>query len=133
MRLKKKKFEPKKIYRSKLFLVGALIVVVLISISLTKEALRRHQINQDIQQLTQEVTDLEERNTELADLIQYLNSTSWQEKEARTKLNLKKPGETMVVTPGSIVEEEEVVEKIVLTDALKSRSNPQKWWRLFIK
>lgn len=129
--MKRKKFFSKNIFRSKLFLVGGVIILVFISISLVKEVLRRTEINQEIGQLEKEVGDLEERNAELADLIEYLNSTSWQEKEARTKLNLKAEGESIVITPSQNNLANSVA-TVLVTEPQEQISTPAKWWNYFI-
>ena len=55
-------------------------VLIFFSISLVKEIVRKAEIDNEIAELEKEIEELESTNTELADLIQYLNSTSWQEK-----------------------------------------------------
>ncbi len=128
---KKIKLDLKAIYNSKLFLVGALIVLVFISISFAQELIRRAEINREIEKLRSEVSDLEERNADLADVITYLNSPNWQEKESRTKLNLKKEGENVVITPYQETNELSN-ENIIINQPLAQVSNPQKWLNYFI-
>ena len=65
----------------------------LFGVSLSKELIRRYEINKEVNKLKAEVTTLEGRNKALADLIQLYNSPSYQEQQARAKLNLRKPGE----------------------------------------
>lgn len=73
--------------------------IVVLGVALTKEIIRKIQIHQQIEALEGEIAGLEAHNTELNQMIQYFNSSSFQEKEARTKLGLSAVGETMVVLP----------------------------------
>lgn len=128
---KKEEFSYRNILTSKYVLVAGLVILVLISISFTKELLRRYKINQEISELQTEVQTLEERNAELAEVIQYLNSTAWQEKEARTKLNLQEKGETVVITPYQNTNKQ-ASETIIVSQPEPKVSNPRKWVNYFI-
>ena len=130
------KGKPKRaaILTSKIVLVLGIVILIFFSISLVKEIVRKAEIDNEIAELEKEIEELESTNTELADLIQYLNSTSWQEKEARSKLNLQKPGEGVIAildlpTNGTEIEEtvntEETSEENV--------SNPTKWFKYFFE
>ncbi len=131
MKKKKQEFSYKNILTSKYVLVVGLIILVFISVSFTKELLRRYKINQEISDLQTEVETLEERNAELAEVIQYLNSSAWQEKEARTKLNLQEEGETVVITPYQN-NNKQASETIIVSQPQPKVSNPRKWANYFI-
>ena len=62
------------VLRSKLFLIFCLTLVVLLSVSVVKEMLRKNEINQEIKVLETEIVSLEDNNQELTNLIDYLNS-----------------------------------------------------------
>ena len=97
----------------------------------TGEALRQNfQINQEIFFLKNEIVQLEQQNVQYKNLIAYLKTESFREKEARRKLGYKKPGETVIaipqdnflhIDPGTTQTNETPKNKPVL-------SNPQKWW-----
>jgi len=124
------KFNFTRILRSRLFLIGGVAMLVLVSIALSKEVVRRYAVNREINQLKKDVEDLEKRNAELSDLIQYVNTEDFQEKEARTKLGMAKPGEKVVVIPD--VPEQQPEEGTINTPAnLEEMSNPQRWWNYF--
>lgn len=126
----REKFSIKKIIPSRLFLFLGVIVLVLFSVSLSKEVVRRYEVNREINQLKKEVENLEVRNAELADLIQYVNTESFQEKEARTKLGMAKPGEKVVVIP-DVPEAQSVDENSNVPANLEELSYPQRWWNYF--
>src|SRR3989338_7567904 len=93
----------RQLLQSKAFTIGAVFAIVIISISLVKEIIRKVEVNQQISELEQQIADLQQHNAELGDLMQYFNSSSFQEKEASEKLGLKKEGERVVLIPGNQV------------------------------
>ncbi|MBI4407836.1 MAG: septum formation initiator family protein [Candidatus Kerfeldbacteria bacterium] len=108
--------------------------IVVLGIALTKELIRKVQIHRQIEDLETEIASLEAHNGELNQMVAYFNSSSFQEKEARTKLGLSAPGETMVVLPddttvslaadGSTLDTRSTVDQ---------RTNTQKWQDYFFK
>jgi len=97
----------------------------------TGEALwQNYQINQDIIKLKIDIIQLNKENIQLKNLIAYLKTESFREKEARRKLGYKKPDENVVaipqdnfihVEPGTTQTESSPENSIHL-------NNPQKWW-----
>ena len=97
----------------------------------TGEALWQNlQINQEIVRLKDEITQLGQQNIQYKNLIAYLKTEPFREKEARRKLGYKKTGETVVaipqdnflyIDPGTTETDETPNNKPIL-------SNPQKWW-----
>lgn len=53
----------------------------------------------EVQRLEASITDAEAKNQELAKLIDYFSKPEHLEKEARIRLNLKKPDEEVLVLP----------------------------------
>lgn len=121
------------VLRSKLFLIFCLTLVVLLSVSVVKEMLRKNEINQEIKVLETEIVSLEDNNQELTNLIDYLNSSSWQEKEVKTRLNLKEAGEEVVFIPQ---ENKNMAYNNILSTEQESTklarlNNTEKWWNYF--
>lgn len=121
-----------RILGSSLFIWGGVILVVLMIFALGKAAIRKHDIQTEIQGLESEVGKLEDQNIELNGLIQYFQTENFQEREARDKLGLKKPGETVVAIPTSESEDEPAFPEQE-QKAQEDVSNPQKWWNYFFK
>ncbi|MDP3970303.1 MAG: septum formation initiator family protein [bacterium] len=126
---KPKKSSKNALFQSKAFTVFAMFGIIVIVISLTKEVIRKVEISKQIETLEQEVAELEQHNVELGDLMQYFNSSSFQEKEARKKLGLLNEGETVVMIPGeenygdiSNSDDQEVIQDV---------SNMRKWKKYF--
>ncbi|MFH0951664.1 MAG: septum formation initiator family protein [Patescibacteria group bacterium] len=86
----------RKVINSRLTLMLGLALIVIISIGLVREINRRIGLNRERVSLESEIAVLEGRNTELANLIDYLKSDEYAEEEARLKLGLKKEGESVV-------------------------------------
>lgn len=82
---------------SGLFFLAGLSVLVMIGISLGKEAYRKKQIQKEIDALQAQIQKTNRENGELSELIAYFSTQEFQEKEAREKLNLQKENEKMVV------------------------------------
>ncbi|MFC1663291.1 septum formation initiator family protein [Patescibacteria group bacterium] len=118
---------------SRLTLIIGLVLIVVIGFGLIKEIDRRINISQEKTDLETQIAALQGRNTELTDIIDYLQSDEYAEEEARLKLGLKKPGENVLRIVG--VENTDDIEKVNNNnqgDNNKDITNPIKWWNYFI-
>lgn len=86
-----------KIFSSKFFLVVLVAILLMLGFSVSREWYRKHQLQLEYRSLQSEIDKLENKNGEIATLIEYLKNDEGLEKEARRRLNLKKPGESVVV------------------------------------
>ncbi len=88
---------------SKQFLITLTLVgvLVLLSFPLSKNWRQKRLINEEIKKLELQAKELEGKNNNLKNVLEYMQSDQFAEKEARTKLNYKKPGESVVVIEGS--------------------------------
>jgi len=95
------------IFTKQFFLTIILLgMLVLLSFPLTRNWRQRRAIDKEIKGLETQVNDLEHKNSNLKTVIDYMQSDQFVEEEARTKLNYKKPGESVAVVenrPGEIV------------------------------
>ncbi len=82
---------------SSLFFLAGLGVLVLIGISLGRETYRKRQIQKEIEGLQSEIQKMNQENGDLSNLISYLSTQEFQEKEAREKLNLQKEDEKLII------------------------------------
>lgn len=121
-------------WKSRGVVVGLMVVVLFMSVAVVKEVVRKVETQYEIQQLENEVARLENRNTEIQDLIALFNTSSYQEKQARERLNAADPSEKVLILPHRIQEKDIVlpdsdrVEYISLTD---HQTNPEKWYSYF--
>ena len=105
--------------------------------SSAKEAYKKHQVKKEIDRLSQEILDLEQKNSNLVSLIDSFQDPDTVELEAKRRLNLKKQGEEVAVIlrdknhePQNIVQQGEI-------DSLAPKSSEQdtsssnvlKWWK----
>ena len=118
---------------SGIFFLAGLVVLVLIGISLGKEAYHKKQIQIEIDGLQSQISQMSQENSDMENLIGYFSSVDFQEKEAREKLNLQKDDEKMIVLRRDIVQPNNQPEKIENTSAAPEDTSPnwQKWWKIF--
>jgi len=118
---------------SGIFFLAGLTVLVLIGISLGKEAYRKRQIQKEIDGLQIQISQMSQENSDMENLIGYLSSTDFQEKEAREKLNLQKGDEKMIVLRKDAVQPNNQPEKAESAVVAPEDTSPnwQKWWRKF--
>lgn len=110
-------------------------VLALIVLAITKETSKKNQVQSEIDKLREEAKKIEKDNLELTDKLAYFESSDFQEKEAKDKLNLQSPKENVVFVKPSLTKERESIpnnqpDKI---DVKIKMSNLQKWWDYFFK
>lgn len=110
------------IFKSKLFIVVALIAFLVTSGLEYKQWTARKTIDNEIKALQEEERRLNEANNELKNSITFLSSPEYQEKLARMQLNLKKEGEIVVNLPN------EGQQQNTETSNLQAGSNLINWW-----
>lgn len=118
---------------SGIFFLAGLTVLILIGISLGKEAYRKRQIQKEIDGLQTQISQMGQENSDMENLIGYLSSTDFQEKEAREKLNLQKGDEKMIVLRKDVVQPDNIEEKTENAVVAPEDTSPnwQKWWKIF--
>lgn len=134
MPLKKRSFFIQ-VITSRLFIVTGIAVLIFLGVSIGKELTRKVEIKQRVSSLKNEIASLEKKNTELSDLINYLNSESYREREARLKLGLKKEDEQVIIIPDtSLQNQPEAADTSDQSAGTKdSLSATKKWWNYFFK
>jgi hypothetical protein len=90
------------------------------------------------QALLKQVERIKQDTVSLEKVKEYISTSAYQEREARQKLDLKKPGEEVVmITPGSItanLSNDELVSILRDPQAEKripAQTNPERWWAFF--
>lgn len=127
-------------WRSKILAFIVLIVIILISFPLAKKINQQRMLAKEIKELETEAERVSSKNQDLSGLLNYLQSDSFAEKEARLNLDLKKPGEKVVIikdsTPGETpLKASSSVFNIPGLDkqTAEIKSNPRKWLEYFFK
>jgi len=117
-----------------MFFLAGLAVLVLIGISLGKEVYRKRQIQKEIDGLQSQISQMGQQNGDMENLISYLSSTDFQEKEAREKLNLQKGDEKMIVLRKDVVPADSQPQVNAAAPQAPPEDNSpnwQKWWKYF--
>lgn len=109
-----------------LAIVG-LILLLLIILPLARTYSQKRVIENEISGVQQEIAQFEKDNQELKEMLSYLQSDQSLEAQARMNLNLKKPGETVVV----IENQEEIKNSDDVQDNEEEISNLKKWFNYF--
>lgn len=86
----------------KVLTVLSLVLLILIGIPLVKNINRRNKVNTEIAQLEQEISMIENKNTNLNKLLKYIESDQFVEEQARLNLGMKKPNENVVIVRDSV-------------------------------
>jgi cell division protein FtsB len=122
----------------KLILLFGFVSAGLIIFSASREVQRKSEVEKEIESLKEEARKIQRENLDLESKISYLESRDYQEKEAKDKLNLKSPGESLVVIKPGLAQsgQEEEAKTEASTPQIEKRSNipnPIKWWNYFFK
>lgn len=112
-------------------IVFEVLVIIFLLIGTTKEVIRRISLRQEISILEKQIAELESQNRSLGEYVASINTESFQEKEARKRLNLQKPGESLLIIPETKTLSNEVPDNTILNTTAKGKSNPIRWWRYF--
>ncbi|MFA5412977.1 MAG: septum formation initiator family protein [Patescibacteria group bacterium] len=129
----KKELNARRVLSSKLFLFLGIIVLGFLIFSFGKKFLESGEIDEEIKTTGEEIARLEEKDEELQDFLDFLNTDAFLEQEARLKFNLQKPGESVVIIPGAGGERELGENAAGMEGENKILSNPKKWWNYFFK
>lgn len=86
-----------KIMSKRSFLIVNLGLVLLVGWGFAGEFVRNRNVQEEIEKLEQQTDNLIVRNQGLAEQMERYSGSAILEREARLKLNLKKPGESVVI------------------------------------
>jgi len=75
----------------------AVVILGLFGYSVSKENAKKKEIEKDIASLQAQAENIKKENMALSDRISYLGSKDYQEVQAKDKLNLQSPGESVVI------------------------------------
>ncbi len=119
---------------SRWFLLSLLAAAILIAVSYARAYYQDYKVRQQIAALETEVLNLQRKKLVSLDLLKQAGTEQFLEEKAKTELNLKKPGEQVLVIPDIKVESPQTViaTSTVAVDE-PVLSNPRKWWYYFTK
>ena len=113
---------------SKIALLVGCAVVVLVIVATVREAQRRRSIQGEIRAIEDEIARIEQQRERLTDLVEHAGSPEFLEREARLRLGLQRPGETVLIVPDAATSAGAVGEGSP-EPVEAPPSNLRKWWR----
>jgi cell division protein FtsB len=113
-------------YNSNVFIILLSIFLIFSLFKVGKELVKRHTINQEISDLNKQLTAVSQEKDKLKDLISYLETDKYVEEQARSQLNLSKPGEKRIDLTTD--QENQVAE---VKNGEEDLSNWRKWFNYF--
>jgi len=84
---------------SRILLLTLFLLLVFIGMAIVKEKKSQKIVKENINSLESEITELDGKSLELTQMIKYLRSDEYVEREAREKLGMQKQGEQLVIVP----------------------------------
>lgn len=112
--------------QNRLIKIIIIIVGIGLIISLSRNIFRLLKAGDQVRLVQQRLEELEREHQELLEKKEYYQSEEFIEQEARNRLNLGKPGETVVILPPNVGETGEIT-----SSSTPELPNWQKWLKLF--
>lgn len=122
----------RKILKSKLTFLVLIPVLAALMFGAGQKIYSRYETGRVLAELDRQVEILKKQKSDLEDLVGYYGSESNLEKEARIRLNLKKPGEQVVII---LPQATSSPESGVLKPPSEAGSLPnwERWWYYFFR
>jgi len=127
------------------FAIFGLIIIASISWPLYLNMKKRYSIKSEIDQLKNDITIFENKNSQLDKLIKYLESDQYIEEQAKKNLNLKKEGENVIVIKNektanvvSEIKKNKPTQDVysiggIKNEIIQKNTNPSKWIGYFLR
>jgi cell division protein FtsL len=116
--------------KSNLLNFVGLLVITYLTVLLVQTIKRNNDLQQQISKLNTQITKLQDDQAELTYKISYYQTDEFKDKEARAKLGLQLPGESVIILPKAqtaVVTNEQPTQK-----AKATLSNPQLWMNFIL-
>ncbi|MFA6919220.1 MAG: septum formation initiator family protein [Patescibacteria group bacterium] len=128
-------------FKSKIILSISIVVLVFFIFGLVREILSRREINNQVNNLEKQITELQSQNGQISEMIDNWQDGTRLEKEARLRLGLQKPGEKAIIISKPESQVDKVSQAVDSNDNQtnlaiinnKPVDNPTKWIRYFFK
>lgn len=106
------------------------VIILLVLYGLGRAVYQDYMLRQEIFELQHSIRSLETKKLESLEILDYVMSDAFVEREARKSLNLQEPGETVFVF--SETEQSETTTMSNTEENSPRLNNPIKWWYYFI-
>ena len=112
--------------RSNILNLFGLVAIVYLAVIVSQTIRHNYQLNQQINTLQKQISDLNGQQALLQYEVQYYKTDAYKEKAARQNLGLMLPGESVIILPPTVTPK---VAPVVVAPTTKSPSNPEQWWK----
>jgi hypothetical protein len=132
------KIKPKNNIKKSLLTLALIVIIIFLGIKILDIYKIKYTRELEKQELLKQVERIKQDTASLEKIKEYISTSAYQEREAKQKLDLKKPGEEVVmITPGSItanLSNDELIS--ILRDPksekrIPAQTNPERWWAFF--
>lgn len=129
-----------RLFHTRWFYIVNVLLVLIVGFSFVREIVHSRDITHQIQSLQKQSELLQAQHLAIGDLKNAVQTESYVEREARLKLGLKKPGESLVIlkndqavrsTDNSSTSRQESREEEQEKTSQKPLANSSKWWYYF--
>lgn len=120
----------KRIFFSKIFILIEIICLILAGVFLFKILDKKQQRTAEMNKLEEQLLILKNQNSDFLTKLQEIQTDSYIELEAKKRLNLKKPGEKVVVFVKKTADSQPLSETKNTQNNIE-QSNLKLWWRYF--
>jgi cell division protein FtsB len=118
-------------FASRLFLVVLLVITSLMALLYARAYYQDYVVRQEIKELEADIEALETKKLESLKILEYVKSSQFVEETARTELNMRKTGESVVVVPQDMSSIS--ADEAVYNSGSDDLSPIGKWWYYFTK
>jgi hypothetical protein len=134
----KNKIKPKNNIKNSILSLALIGVIIFLGIRIFNIFKIKYDRELEKQALIKQVERIKQETASLESIREYISSSAYQEREAKQRLDLKKPEEEVVmITPGSItanLSNDELIS--ILRDPkaekrIPAQTNPERWWAFF--
>jgi len=121
--------QPSQFLHTKQAVYVLLAIFVFFGFNVSRAYYQNYQVRQEIKDLELQVKNLETKKLESLEILKFVSSDAYVEEKARTELNMKKPGEKVLILNTAQYQEDVENKK----NTLYLLTNPKKWFYYFIK
>lgn len=118
-------------FTSRLFLLVTLPLAGLVVLGYVRSYYSDYKLNREIAALQSEIKSLEKKKLESMEILRYVMSPDFVEEKARVELNMKRPGERVLIIQNNVSDNLEWKIAAPTLDHRQKSSNPLKWWYYF--
>lgn len=111
-----------KLFNGRVIIYLLVMIILLFIAAAIKDVYRQRDLRGSLKSINQELSNLEKEKGDLNNLLNYVNSNDFVEETARTKLNMRKPGEKVIILSNTA----EVQDLMPMRDNSSTTSEPQR-------